>query len=61
MLELCDAVGPNVGLLLDAWHLYTSGHDPADLELLSNQNVVDVHVNDAPAGVAVDDQVDSVR
>ena len=34
MLELCDAVGPNVGLLLDAWHWYTAGHDPADLELL---------------------------
>ncbi len=61
MLELCDAVGPNVGLLLDAWHWYTSGHDPADLELLSNQNVVDVHVNDAPAGISINEQVDSVR
>lgn len=61
MLELCDAVGPNVGLLLDAWHWYTSGHDPADLELLNNRNVVDVHVNDAPAGVAMDEQVDGVR
>ncbi len=61
MLELCDAVGPNVGLLLDAWHWYTSGHDPADLERLTAGNVVDVHVNDAPAGVAIDDQVDGVR
>ena len=61
MLELCDAVGPNVGLLLDAWHWYTSSHDPADLELLSSQKVVDVHVNDAPAGVAIDEQVDGVR
>ena len=61
MLELCEAVGPNVGLLLDAWHWYTSGHDPADLERLTAGNVVDVHVNDAPAGVAIDDQVDSVR
>ena len=61
MLELCDAVGPNVGLLLDAWHWYTSGHDSADLELLSGQNVVDVHVNDAPAGTPMDEQVDSVR
>ena len=26
MLELCDAIGTgNVGLLLDAWHWYTSG------------------------------------
>ena len=61
MLELCDAVGPNAGLLLDAWHWYTSGHDPADLELLSNQNVVDVHVNDAPTGIPIDEQVDGVR
>ena len=61
MLELCDAVGPNVGLLLDAWHWYTSGHDPADLELLTRENVVDVHVNDAPVGVAIGDQVDGVR
>lgn len=61
MLELCDAVGPNAGLLLDAWHWYTSGHDPADLELLSNQNVVNVHVNDAPAGTPIDEQLDSVR
>ena len=60
-LELCDAVGPNVGLLLDVWHWYTSGHDPADLELLSNQNVVDIHVNDAPAGIPIDEQVDGVR
>lgn len=61
MLELCDAVGTNVGLLLDAWHWYTSGNDQADLKLLNARNVVDVHVNDAPAGVPVDEQVDSVR
>ncbi len=61
MLELCDAVGPNVGLLFDAWHWYTAGHDQADLELLTAKNVVDVHINDAPAGVPIDEQVDSVR
>lgn len=61
MLELCDAIGPNVGLLLDAWHWYTSGNDKADLELLTASNVVDVHVNDAPVGVSIDEQVDSVR
>ncbi|CAA9582886.1 MAG: hypothetical protein AVDCRST_MAG86-3083 [uncultured Truepera sp.] len=61
MLELCEAVGTNVGLLLDAWHWYTSGGDQADLELLNVKNVVDVHVNDAPAGIPLNEQVDSVR
>lgn len=61
MLELCNAVGPNVGLLLDAWHWYTSSNDLADLELLTAENVVDVHVNDAPAGIPIDEQVDTVR
>lgn len=61
MLELCDTVGANVGLLLDAWHWYTSGNDKADLELLTAKDVVDVHVNDAPAGVPIDEQVDGVR
>jgi sugar phosphate isomerase/epimerase len=61
MLELCDAVGLNVGLLLDAWHWYTAGNDKADLDLLTASNVVDVHVNDAPAGISIDEQVDSVR
>lgn len=61
MLELCRAVGPNVGLLLDAWHWYTSGHDPADLGLLTAENVVDVHVNDAPVGVPIGEQQDGVR
>lgn len=61
LLELCDAVGTNVGLLPDARHWYTSGHDTADLELLDAKNVVDAHVNDAPAGVSKNEQVDSVR
>lgn len=61
MLELCEAVGPNMGLLLDAWHWYTGTNDPADLDLLTKENVVDVHVNDAPEGLARDEQLDNVR
>ncbi|MFH1569590.1 MAG: sugar phosphate isomerase/epimerase family protein [Gemmatimonadota bacterium] len=60
MLELCHAVGPNVGLLLDAWHWYTSGESPADLRRLAPEQVVDVHVNDAPRR-PVDEQIDNVR
>jgi len=61
MMELARAIGPNVGLLLDAWHWYTAGEGPADLAKLTNQDVVYVHVNDAPAGIALEDQVDNVR
>jgi sugar phosphate isomerase/epimerase len=62
VIELIAAIGTgNVGLLLDSWHLYTSGGTLADLERLTNDDVVVVHVNDAPAGVAPEDQIDTVR
>ena len=61
MLELCGACGPNVGLLLDCWHWYTSDGTVADIRALSPDQVVYVHVNDAPTGVAVEDQIDNVR
>lgn len=62
LLELAKAIGTgNVGLLLDAWHLYTSGGSAEDVRKLKNSDVVTVHVNDAPAGVPVDQQVDNVR
>ncbi len=62
MLELVHAIGTgNVGLLLDSWHWYTSHGTVEELLQLSNQDVVHVHVNDAPTGVPVDQQVDSRR
>lgn len=61
MLDLGEEIGPNVGLLLDAWHWYTSGGTNEDLDRLNDQNVVYVHVNDAPANIDVEDQVDNVR
>lgn len=62
MLALAQEIGTgNVGLLLDCWHWYTAHHTPEDLKQLTNSDVVYVHVNDAPAGVDVDEQVDSVR
>jgi sugar phosphate isomerase/epimerase len=61
-LDLIAAIGvDHVGLMLDAWHLYTAGETAADLDRLSNDDVVVVHVNDAPAGVARDEQIDTVR
>ncbi len=61
MLELCEAVGPNTGLLLDAYHWYTSLGVVDELLNLENRQVVYVHVNDGVAGVPVDQQEDLVR
>lgn len=61
MLALSRDLGPNVGLLLDLWHWYTSRGTWDDLARLGNDDVVNVHVNDAPAGVPVDEQIDNVR
>ena len=62
MLELIDAIGlPGTGLLLDAWHWYTSHGTPELFDRLTNDLVVDVHVNDAPKGIPVDEQVDNKR
>ncbi len=62
MLGLCEALGTgNAGLLLDCWHWYTSLGILADLKGLTPHDVIHVHVNDAPAGVAVEEQRDQVR
>jgi sugar phosphate isomerase/epimerase len=62
MLALCQEIGTgSVGLLLDAFHWYTAGGTMADLERLTDAEIVDVHVNDAPAGVPLDKQLDGVR
>lgn len=61
MLELGADVGPNVGLLLDCWHWYTAHETVADIEALRPEQIVYVHVNDAPTGVEIDEQLDNVR
>ena len=61
MLDMGRLIGPNVGLLLDAYHWYTSHGTLDDLNALTPAQVVYVHVNDAPAGVPVDEQLDGVR
>ncbi len=61
MLELGREIGPNVGLLLDCFHWYTSHGTVQQLQALTPAEVVVIHVNDAPAGVAVDEQMDGNR
>ncbi len=61
MLCLAQAIGPTAGLLLDSWHWYTSLGTLADIRALRAEDVVYVHINDAPDGVAVEAQIDQVR
>jgi sugar phosphate isomerase/epimerase len=62
MMDLAHAIGTgNVGLLLDAWHLYTSGGSADDLDTITTHDIVTVHVNDAPEGLAMDQYVDHDR
>ena len=62
MKELIAEIGRrNVGFLLDIWHWYNAGETVADILTLKNEDVVVVHMSDAPAGIPVDQQVDSRR
>ena len=62
MLGLADAIGTgNVGLLLDCWHWYCTDGTAAEIEALRAEQVVHVHVNDAPAGIPVAEQIDNQR
>ncbi len=62
MLELAAEIGTgNVGLLLDCWHWYTAHETLEDIAKLKPSDVVYVHVNDAPEGIPIDEQIDSVR
>lgn len=60
--ELLSAIGQdNVGLVLDSWHWYTAHETKADLLTLTNNDVVACDLNDAPAGLEIDQQIDSQR
>jgi sugar phosphate isomerase/epimerase len=60
--ELFAEIGqPNVGLILDSWHWFTAGDTPADILALKPADIVAVDMNDAPAGIPVDQQLDNQR
>jgi sugar phosphate isomerase/epimerase len=61
MLTMACAVGDNTGLLLDAFHWWTSHGTEQELRQLHNDDVVYVHVNDARAGLGPDAQIDNQR
>lgn len=60
--ELIAEIGmDNVGFVLDSWHWYTAGESEADLLSLANKDIVACDLNDAPAGLAIDRQMDLSR
>jgi len=60
-LELIGAIGEsNVGLLFDSFHWFTSHGTREDILKLTPEQIVLVHINDAPAKPA-DEQIDSER
>ncbi len=60
--ELIVAIGTgNVGFHLDSWHWYNAEENQADLLTLRNDDVIAVDLNDAPAGLSLDKQIDSNR
>lgn len=62
LMELVAAIDvDNVGVMVDSWHLFSSCGTVADLDRLTNRDVVVAHVNDAPAGIAWSDQIDTQR
>ena len=62
MLGLSAAIATgNVGLLFDTWHWYTCRSTVDDVRKLSAADVVYVHINDAPAGIDPDEQIDNIR
>jgi sugar phosphate isomerase/epimerase len=48
-LEFSAECGPNVGLLLDAWHWHHAGATTADIVAAGKSRIVHIHVSDAKA------------
>jgi sugar phosphate isomerase/epimerase len=48
MLELCEAVGPNTGLLVDCFHCHCAGVPIEEIASWPKEKIVLCHFNDAP-------------
>lgn len=61
-LELLAAVGNDkVGVVLDSYHWFSSAETADDIRALRPEQVIAVDVNDAIAGVPVDELIDGTR
>ena len=62
VLDLAATIGTgNVGLLFDTWHWYTCRSTLDEVRRLTKDEVIYVQINDAPAGINLDDQLDDER
>lgn len=60
--ELIAAIGTgNVGVQLDSYHWFNAEETEEDLLTLRNEDVITVDLNDAPAGIPLEKQVDLSR
>ena len=48
MLQFTKECGPNVGLLLDAWHWHLAGATTRDIINAGRERIVHIHFDDAP-------------
>ncbi len=58
---IAETGASNVGLILDSYHWYTAGESAADLEGLTDADIVSVDINDARADRERDEQQDLDR
>ena len=49
LLEFTKECGPNIGLVLDAWHWHHAGASAADILAAGKSRIVTVHVSDSKA------------
>jgi sugar phosphate isomerase/epimerase len=65
MAEMKDLIAEinvgSVGFILDSWHWWHAGETAADVLSLKGSEVIAVDLNDAPAGIPKDQQVDGHR
>jgi len=62
MRDLMAEIGTgNTGVVLDSWHWWQAEDTVAELLALNNGQVISVDLNDAPSGVAKDQQIDGRR
>ncbi|KAA5543280.1 sugar phosphate isomerase/epimerase [Roseiconus nitratireducens] len=60
--ELHEAIGEdNVGFILDSWHWHTAGESADDIRGLKAEQIVGCDLNDAPAGIELNQLKDNER
>lgn len=59
--KLAAAIGPNAGLLIDSWHWNAVEGTVEEIEELTCDDLVHIHVGDAPLNTPLDQLIDNKR